>query len=98
MDAHHRYDDKRQEEWLKTTKNYSVRKAYEMEVLLDWAEAFQLHAISPADVAACDNTPAMANIAATRLDRELWSWLNLNLTGQAKETFDNLPRLQGFEA
>ena len=22
MDAHHRYDDKRQEEWLKTTKNY----------------------------------------------------------------------------
>ena len=40
----------------------------------------------------------MMNIAATRLDRELWFFLNLNLTGDAKETFDNLPRLQGFEA
>ena len=98
MDASHRYNEKTQEEWLKTTKNYLVSKAYEMELLLDWAEGFQLHPISPADVAACDSAPCMTNIAATRLDRELWSWLNLNLTGSAKETFDNLPRLQGFEA
>ena len=98
IDPHFRYDEKHKEEWLKTVKNYLVGKAYEMEAMLDWAEGFQLHPISPADVAGCDSAPIMTNIAATRLDRELWSFLNLNLTGDAKMTFDNLPRLQGFEA
>ena len=33
-----------------------------------------------------------------RLDRDLWSWLDINLQGTARNTFRNVPRLQGFEA
>ena len=40
----------------------------------------------------------MLNLEARRLDRELWSFLNLNLTGEAKVTFNSIPRLHGFEA
>ena len=53
MDSEHRYDERRKEEWLKTVKNYLVGKAHEMEFMLDWAEGFQLHPISPLDVQAC---------------------------------------------
>ena len=53
-------------------------KAYEMDALLDWAEGFQKHSITPPIVMACENSgDAMMNIEAQRLDRELWSFLNL---------------------
>ena len=31
-----------------------------------------------------------------RLAREIWNWLNLNLQGNYKTIFDNVPDLQGF--
>ena len=72
--------------------------AYEMEQLLDWAEAFQKHTILPQHVAELERGSHMLNLEARRLDRELWSFLNLNLTGEAKKTFDSVPLLHGFEA
>ena len=40
----------------------------------------------------------MYDIEPDKLARDIWSWLNFNLTGTYKVTFDNVPDLQGFEA
>ena len=71
-----------------------------MELLLYWAEGFQKHPVRPDDVVALAtwSDSAMMNYDVHRLDRELWSFLNLILTGKVKETFDTLPRLHGLEA
>ena len=74
--------------------------AFEMEVLLDWAEGLQKHSVTPNDVVALAtwSDSAMMNHDVHRLDRELLFFLNLNLTGKVKETFDTLPGLHGLEA
>jgi hypothetical protein len=71
-----------------------------MELLLDWAEGFQKHMVTPKDGVALVNwsDSAMMNYDVNRLDRELWSLLNLNLPGKVTKTFDTLPRLHGLEA
>ena len=43
-------DKNKQEALVKTTNNYVAGRAYDMEILLDWAEGFQKHTMSPEDV------------------------------------------------
>ena len=45
-DSKYQYDKNRQEAWEKTTKNYLEGCAFEMELLLDWAEGFQKHPVT----------------------------------------------------
>ena len=100
-DSKYQYDRNKQEGWnKKTTKNYLVGCAFEMELLLDEAEGFRKLPLTPNDVVALAtwSDSAMMNYDVHRLDRELWSFPNLNLTGKVKETFDTLPWLHGLEA
>ena len=74
--------------WLKTTKNYPVGCAFEIELslLLSRAEGFQKHTLTPEEVGALASWSgrAITNYEVNRLDRELWSFLNLNLLGECE--------------
>ena len=82
--------------WLEETRNYLVGQAWEMEALLKWSESWGSTTITPEVVRQCSGM--MHDTDPVRLDRDLWSWVNLNQQGTARNTFRNAPRLQEFEA
>ena len=83
--------------WRKSTRNYVVSRAYEMDVLLKLSEARE---DDPATVRSLYKT-ANGWITPVRLQflsMELWGCFNLNITGEARQIFENVEDLQGFEA
>ena len=69
-----------------------------MELLLKWAESWGHHTITPEVIRQCQIMMHDTNPA--RLDRDLWGYVSLTLgvDTTARNTFRNVPRLQGFEA
>ena len=75
-----------------------------MRPILEWAEAQQDNAITERSLIEFvtgrhgSAYQPMMDADAIRLSKELWSFLNLNIVGKARNTFDNGPILEGFEA
>ena len=86
--------------WVKTTRNYFISKAPDMEFLLLWAEDFQSrpatnqHTSSMADSGQCMDHDQL------KLSRDLWGHLNLVLpvTSADRTAFDLAPPGNGLDA
>ena len=88
-----------QEKWKKTIRNYMIGKRDEMKNMLNWAESFQKQVISFQNVADLRSGGQMTDTGfdPVRASAELWAFLNLNLTGSAKNKFDKAEELNGLD-
>ena len=97
----YRHSDREPRPWLTLVRNYLVGRAHEMEILLKWAEGWQETPIGFEHIEACRGHHSIGEVCPMRLSRELWSFLNLNVTGmnakEARRAFDGVPRLNWFE-
>ena len=83
--------------WKLTTSNYFISKAPDLEHILQLIETQEDILVSAQSLSQiCRTTTMPARIS--QLSSEIWSYMNLNLTGKALETFHNVPRHEGFEA
>ena len=78
--------------------NYLIGRAPDMLELLQWAESRNVGSdpkpITSADVRVLTT---VNGVDPNVLDGHLWAFLNLNLTGQAKEVFNNTTVMHGLE-
>ena len=65
-----------------------------MEKLLEWVEA-KKEVVDSRTLRAYKNIPPIDSIA---LAKHLWGFLNISLSGDAWETFGNVPKGAGLEA
>ena len=93
-----RYTGAKNKEWLKTTSNYLISKAYEMKELLPWAESFQSHEITSEHIAAIAGCGLCMDAPVEKLSLDLWAYLNLCLHGEQKMVFNNVEPGNGFDA
>ena len=70
------HEDKRRE-WVKTTSNYSISKAFGMSALLPWAESAQSSIITDAHVLAMNDSEFCADHEPPTFSRDLWGYLTL---------------------
>ena len=93
------YDgSKNGEVWRTDTMNYLIGRAPDIEGLLRWAESRNLQQDPPPISRTEVNLQVTPNgVDPSVLDGHLWGFLNLNLTGQAKEIFNNVPTMHGLE-
>ena len=92
------YQDSTKQEWVETTRNYLVSKAFEMHAFLLWAESAQAMTITDNHIAWLAASGFCSDHEPQRLSRDLWGYLNLCLTGKPKLAFNNVPKGNGFEA
>ena len=93
-----KYTDATRTEWVKTATNYLMSKAPEMRHYLQWAESFQGHEISDAQVRDRANSGVCSDHDPYRLSFELWGHLNLCLHGAEKITSNNIEPGNGVDA
>ena len=92
------YRDEQKHEWLESTRNYLISKAFEMDAFLRWAESAQAVEITHAHVGWLSQSSFCSDHEPHRLSRDLWGYLNLCLSGKQKLAFNNVPKGNGFEA
>ena len=92
------YRDDQKHEWLESTRNYLISKAFEMDAFLRWAESAQATEITHGHIGWLSQSGFCADQEPHRLSRDLWGYLNLCLSGKQKLTFNNVPKGNGFEA
>ena len=88
----------RDRDWVETTRNYLVSKAFERHAYLLWAESAQAVAITEGHIGWLANSGVCSDHDPHRLSRDLWGNLNLSLVGKPKISFNNVPKGNGFEA
>ena len=94
-----RYPEANQELWMKTTRNYLIGKANEMEQFLEWAESWKSHPISKAAVASLSHSNVCMDNEPMKLSKDLWSYLNLALANaKDRSGLDNADPGNGFDA
>ena len=74
-------DMRARDQWMKTARNYLIGRAGEMEMFLLWAENWQSHPISKADVASLAQSNVCMDHDPSKLSKDLWSFLNLSMAG-----------------
>ena len=74
------YSDENKREWLKTTRNYPISKAFEMKHFLPLAESAQNQTVTEAHVKSLRSTDYCMDTEPSKLSRDLWGYLNLRLT------------------
>ena len=79
--------DKGGEHWKGTTNNYFCGLVPAVKSLLEWAEGFCKNEIAQRDVEGLRNLFDEDPVVISHLR---WSYFNANLTGAAKEIFDNV--------
>ena len=86
--------------WAKSTRNYFISKAHEMEKLLKWAEKFQTTTITSQHVEDVNNQGMCMDHSAGKLSRDLWGFMNLNIPGTSRDRnlFDGATGGNGFDA
>ena len=92
-------DDTKKTHWVKTLRNYLIGRCWEMRQLLVWAESFQKRTITFLDIQTLAHVQSyMEDIGfdPMRASSELWSFLNLNVTGNGRNKFDAAQELNGF--
>ena len=65
--------------WAKSTRNYFISKAQEMERVLKWSESFQTTAISIQHIEDLNKQGFCMDHTPGKFNRELWGFLNLNV-------------------
>ena len=71
--ANMKYDSSAKLEWSKTTRNYLISEAFEMNHLLKWAENFQSTVISNQHIQQCiDDRALLAQRPDATVGRPLW--------------------------
>ncbi len=77
---------------------YLIGRAPGIETLLKWAESRNLQRDpQPIDRNEVGVQTTPNGVDPSVLDGHMWGFLNLNLTGQAKEIFNNVPPMHGLE-
>ena len=86
--------------WSKSTRNYFISKAQEMERILKWAESFQTTTIVSQHVEDLINQGLCMDNSPGKLSRDLWGFLNLNISGTSKDRslFDGAVGGNGLDA
>ena len=94
------YNEQHPEKWLEWTRGYLVGRRWEMENLLKWAEKWAKTSIPQKKVAELRQSFCHDDgFDLVQADRDLWSFLNLNVTGmKAEGKFRTVKRLRGLEA
>ena len=83
--------------WKSWCRSYLISQAREMDTLLRLTEASEDREVTTQQLQAMTSTWIhLERVSA--LSFELWGFLNLNLIGKAKQTFDNIRGLEAFEA
>ena len=94
-----KYPETNQELWMKTTRNYLIGRANEMEQFLEWAESWKSHPISKAAVASLAHSNMCMDHEPLKLSKDLWSYLNLALaSAKDRSGLDNADPGNGFDA
>lgn len=93
-----RYKDTHKQEWLKTTTNYLISKAYEMAAFPLWAEQFQSRVITELEMQGLAQSGNCIDNDPVKLSRGLLGFLSLCLTGDEKLTFSNATPGNVFDA
>ena len=95
-----KYSDANPQKWLEWTRGYLVGRRWEMENILRWAESWAKVTIPEDAIAGLRQNFCMDDgFAPVKADRDLWSFLNLNVSGTAAEgKFRTVKRLRGLEA
>ena len=92
-------DKANQLRWIKTTTNYLIGRAGEMEHFLNWAEKFQSVTIGDYDIATLRGSPWVRKTDPERLSNELWTFLNLTFSNVSdRSALDNAKAGNGFDA
>ena len=90
--------DKVGEKWRTDTMNYLIGRAPDIESLFLCAEhRSRQDDPRPIQRNEVDAQSTVNGIDPSVLDGHLWAFLNLNLTHQAKEVFNNVPSMHGLE-
>ena len=86
--------------WSKSTRNYFISKAQEMERILKWAESFQTTTVVNQHVEDLGNQGLCMDNSPGKLSRDLWGFLNLNIAGTSKDRslFDGAVGGNGLDA
>ena len=94
-----KYDEKDEQAWMNSTRAYLIGRNPVMDNMLTWAEAHGENHIDNADIARLrDNLGLMTDLEPSVASSGLWAFLNLIFTGDAIEQFQNVEKLNGFEA
>ena len=76
---------------VKTVRNYLIGRCWEMRQLLLWAESLQKRSLTCLDIQNLANEQSYIEdigFDPMRANFELWSFLNLNVTGNGRHKFD----------
>ena len=96
------YQEKDAPGWKILTRNYWIGRNPHMKTFLEWIEQHADDEITEAEVkSAMDGTgetKLMVDIDLVEASHQMWSYLNLNLTGDIVEVFQNVDLLNGAEA
>ena len=93
-------DDAKKAHWVKTLRSYLIGRCWEMRQLLLWVESFQKRTITFMDIQALAQEQSyMEDIGfdLMRVCSELWSLLNLNVTGNGRNKSDAAQELNGLD-
>jgi hypothetical protein len=84
----------------KSTRNYFISKAQEMERILKWSESFQTTAISTQHIEDLNNQGLCMDHTPGKLSRDLWGFLNLNVPAVSRNRtlFDGAVGGNGLDA
>ena len=94
------YNDENPQKWLEWTQGYLIGRRWEMENMLKWAGSWGKATIDENKVEELRASFCHENgFDPVRANRDLWSFLNLNVTcTKAEPKFRSVKRLRGFEA
>ena len=92
-------NDTKKTRWVNTLRNYLIGRCWKMRQLLLWAESFQKRTITFLDMQTLAHEQSyMEDIGfdPMRVSSELWSFLNLNVTGHVRNKVDAAQELNGL--
>ena len=97
--SHNKYDSKKAQEWLQTTRDYVAGRTSEMDPLLDWVER-QEEPITDEALTSQGNVPMHdESLSLKEVSRQLWAMLQkLVVDTSVASAFANVPRHNGLEA
>ena len=84
------------EEWVKKTRNFFLGRCGPTEWMLEWAETRNAEIRPEGLVRAANEKGEMEDVQ--RISQEIWSFLNVCLSGEGQVTFGLVPNFNGLEA
>ena len=88
-DEKRKYTEKEQHQWVTWTRNYLISRCPCAEQFLKWCES-KMNEVIGMDQISNLQQELMLDVPAEWLASEIWSFLNLNLQGNALTSFENV--------